>query len=124
MGAFPHLHLSFPNHMHDLDAGQNDARTPKILEALHRFHDAFDGPAILLDNVVQVLALPNLDRCFPLRIDRLKGRQIRAAFVHRHSFRCTVLVDRLLKVPLRGSLVPVGSKQKIDRIAVLVHRPI
>jgi hypothetical protein len=36
--------------------------------------------------------LPNLDRCFPLGIDRLKGRQIRAAFVHRHSFRRAVLV--------------------------------
>jgi hypothetical protein len=51
-------------------------RAPKILEAHHRFRDPCDGPVILLHNVVQGLALPNLDRCFPLGIDRLKGRQI------------------------------------------------
>jgi hypothetical protein len=34
--------------MHDLDAGQNDARAPKILEAQHRFRDPFDGPVILV----------------------------------------------------------------------------
>ena len=71
MGAFFNLHLSFPNHMHDLDAGQSDARAPKTLETQHRFRDAFDGPVILFDNVVQVLALPDLDRCFLLGIDRL-----------------------------------------------------
>jgi hypothetical protein len=62
------------------------------------------APVILFHNVVQVLALPNLDRCFPLGIDRLKGRQIRAAFVHRHSFRRAVLVDRFLKIPLESVL--------------------
>jgi hypothetical protein len=46
---------------------------------------------ILLDNVVQVLALLNPDRCFPPGIDRLKGRQIRAAFINRHSSRSVVL---------------------------------
>ena len=47
-------HLSLADHVRDLDAGQDDARTPEILEPHHRFDNAFDGPVILLDNVVQV----------------------------------------------------------------------
>jgi hypothetical protein len=48
--------------MHRLNAGQDDACTPEILESHHRFDDAFDGTVILLDDVVQVFVLPDLDR--------------------------------------------------------------
>jgi hypothetical protein len=37
------LHLPFANHVHHLDAGQNDARTPETLEAHHRLDDAFEA---------------------------------------------------------------------------------
>ncbi|MBB5448174.1 hypothetical protein HDG38_006821 [Paraburkholderia sp. WSM4177] len=49
------LHLRFANHVHHLDAGQNDARTPETLEAHDRLDDTFDGAVILLDDVVQIL---------------------------------------------------------------------
>jgi hypothetical protein len=49
------FHLSFPDHMHHFDAGQDDAGATKILEAQHRSGDAFDGPMVLLDHVIQVL---------------------------------------------------------------------
>jgi hypothetical protein len=47
--------LPLANHVHDFDAGENDACTPEILEAHHRLDDAFDGAVILLDDVIQVL---------------------------------------------------------------------
>jgi hypothetical protein len=53
-------HLPFADNMHDLDPGQHDERTPKILEFPHRFDDAFDGAVVLLDGVVQILALLDL----------------------------------------------------------------
>ena len=81
-GAF---HLPLADHMHDFNARKDDARAPEIIEAHHRPDDAFDGAVVLLGNIVQVLALPDRDRRFPPNIDRLKGRQIRAAFIYRDS---------------------------------------
>ena len=55
--------------MHDFDACQDDAGATKILEAHHRLDDAFDATVILLDDVVQVLALSDLDWCWPIRVE-------------------------------------------------------
>jgi hypothetical protein len=49
------FHLSFLDHVHQLDATQNDARAVEILEPEHRPGSAFDGPMVLLDDVVQIL---------------------------------------------------------------------
>jgi hypothetical protein len=54
-------HLPFADHEHKLDAAQNDSRTTKVLEALEWARDALDCTVISLDDVVQVLALPNHD---------------------------------------------------------------
>ena len=53
--------LAFVDHVHDLDAGDEDARATKELEPEHGSHDAFDCPVILLDDVVEVLRLAQLD---------------------------------------------------------------
>ena len=63
MRALFHPHLPFADHMHQIDAGQDHACAPEIFEAQHRLDDPFDGPMILLDDVVQVLILSDLDRC-------------------------------------------------------------
>jgi len=55
MGSILGFHLPLPDHMHYFDAGQDDAGATKILEAQHRSGDAFDGPMVLLDHVIQVL---------------------------------------------------------------------
>jgi hypothetical protein len=41
-------HLPFGDHMHDLDATQNDTRAAEVLEPEHRSDDAFDGPMVLV----------------------------------------------------------------------------
>jgi hypothetical protein len=40
----PTFHLSFLNHVHQLDATQHNARAVKILEPQRRPGDAIDGP--------------------------------------------------------------------------------
>ncbi len=42
------FHLSFPDHMHKLDAGEKNAGAAKILEAEHRSGSTFDGTVVLL----------------------------------------------------------------------------
>jgi hypothetical protein len=42
---------------------------------------------VLLDDVVQVLDLPDLDGRFPFSVEGLEGGQISAAFVHGNSLR-------------------------------------
>jgi hypothetical protein len=47
-----------------------DARATKVFEALYWARDALDRSVILLDDVVQVLALPNHDFGAMFSIDR------------------------------------------------------
>jgi hypothetical protein len=42
------LHLPFANHVHQLDAGQNNARAPETPEPHHRLDNAFDGSMVLV----------------------------------------------------------------------------
>lgn len=51
-----------------------------------RATNALDGAVVLLDDIVQVFVLPDLDRRWPLSVERFKGRQISAALVHRDRF--------------------------------------
>ena len=61
-------HLPFADHVHKLDATQNDSRTTKVLEALYRARDALDRAMVLLDNVVEDLhcRITTLVPCFLL----------------------------------------------------------
>lgn len=54
------LHLTLGDHVHELDAAQQDLGATKILEAEHRPRASLDRPMILLDNIVQILVLANL----------------------------------------------------------------
>jgi hypothetical protein len=49
------LHLPFLDHVHQLDATQDDARTVEVLEPEHWPGSTFNGPMVLLDDVVQIL---------------------------------------------------------------------
>jgi len=68
------LHLPFLDHVHDFDAAQNDTRAVEVFEPQHRSSSTFDGPMVLLDDVVQILGLTDLDGCLALRIHRMQCR--------------------------------------------------
>src|SRR6185437_16869616 len=87
------FHLPFLDHVHQFDATQNDVRAVEILEPEHRSDPAFDGPMVLLDDVVQILDLTNLDGRLALGIHRVKRSQIGAAFVDGYRLGRAVLTD-------------------------------
>jgi hypothetical protein len=67
--------------VHQFDTGQKDALAVEVLEAEHRPGSAFDGPMVLLDDVIQILSLSNLDGYLTIVVDRVDGSQIGAALV-------------------------------------------
>ncbi len=46
------VHLTFANHVHDLDSTKDDARAAKTLKAHHGPSATFDRAVILFDKVV------------------------------------------------------------------------
>jgi len=91
------------DHMQDLDTTQNDTRAAEVLEAEHWSDDAFDGPMVLLNDVVQILELTNLDRCVAFGVHSVQRGQIGSAFVDCRRLGCAVLLDRFFEIT-RGSL--------------------
>ena len=51
------VELRLLDHKHGLDTGDECPCAAKRLEAEHRPHDAFDGPMVLFDDVVEILRL-------------------------------------------------------------------
>lgn len=89
------FHLTLGDHVHELNAAQQNAGTTKILEAEHGPSASLDGSVILLDNVIQILVLANLNRCLPLRVECVQRSQVRTAYINCHRLWRAVLVDGL-----------------------------
>lgn len=103
--------------MHGFDATDKDARATEIFEPEHRSCSSFDGPMVLRNDVVQVLALADLDRRLALRIHDMQGRKIGTALIDGDRLWNTVLADRLLEETPGGSLVTMGPPQEVDGVA-------
>ena len=54
--------------MFEFDAAKDRGRPSERFEAGHRPHDAFDRAVILLDNVAEIVDLPNRDRYGAFRV--------------------------------------------------------
>ena len=73
--------LPFFNHVNRLNTGQQNARTTKSLEAEHGPDDALDGSMVLLDDVVQILYLPQFYRRTGIFLNGMDGSGIGATLV-------------------------------------------
>jgi hypothetical protein len=113
------FHLSVGDHVRHLDAAQQDAGTPEILEPKHGAGTPFDRPMVLLDEVVEIFGLADPDRRFTIGIDRFECSEIGTAFVDRYGLGDAVLSERFLKVTPGCDLVPMGAQQEVDGFAVL-----
>jgi hypothetical protein len=114
--------------MGKLDAGQRNRCTPERLETSHRGASAFDRPVILLNEVIEVLATPHLN-ILPLRIltpQKPKGQVALLQTIERYLARPPRQTprQRFAEEYLCGGDTAIGAKQKINRFAVLVDRPI
>lgn len=90
------VHLPLLDHVHGLDSGDEDSSTPKGLESEHGSGDPFDGPMILLNDVVQVFGLAHYDVNTDIPLDAFNGGRISAALVDGDLFRRVVQVDGTL----------------------------
>jgi len=57
------LQLTFADHVHELNSSEGHGSRPEGLEPHHRSHLAFDRSMVLLNDVVEVLNLPELNLC-------------------------------------------------------------
>ncbi|CAB3774743.1 hypothetical protein LMG29542_08121 [Paraburkholderia humisilvae] len=96
--------------MHDLDAGQDDASTPEILETHHWFDDAFDGAVILLHDAIRYLFWRTL-----IGVERSALSASSAARLA--PLLSTVIVSGS---PFCSIAFSMGAQQEIHRVARLV----
>ena len=84
--------LSLAERMHDLDAAQGPPRRGESLEAQHRPGAAFDESVVLLDDVVQILALAKIRTRSDesLVSDGLERDRVGGVLVHGHHARGVV----------------------------------
>ena len=75
---------------------------------------------ILLDDVVEVLHLPNNDRSSAAGIDLINRCLVGAALVHGDLLGYIVGLHGFVKKAHGRCLVALGGKKKVDRLAFLV----
>ena len=109
IGSVSALHLSFRDHVQNLNAGQKDPGTAKSLEPQHGPRSSLDRPMVLFDQVIEIFGLADLDGRFTIGIDLFERGEIGAAFVDGHRLGHAILGDRFLKVTPGCSLVPMGA---------------
>jgi hypothetical protein len=110
--------------VHGLDAGDDLDGRPEGLEPHHRPSSPLDGSVILLDDVVQVLALPKLDVRAAVGHQCAHGGRIGAALVDGDLLGHIVQVDRALEEAARSGHVTVGGQEEVHRLAELVDRAV
>jgi hypothetical protein len=125
--------LLFTHHMDQLDTTQDHAGTVSGLEAEHRSHAAFDGAVILLDAVIEILALPDLDRLQlaprsvlkpALGTTRQNGFPIRLAAVDDDPLGLAMPLERFAQKPFGSSEIAPLAEPELNRVAVAVDRPV
>ena len=79
---------------------------------------------ILLDDVVEILHLPNNDRSSAAGIDLINRRLVGAALVDGDLLGYIVGLHDFFKEPQGCGLVALGGQKKVDRLALLVYSAI
>src|ERR1700722_17875968 len=120
--------LPLPDHRHRFETWQCSSGGSEPAEAEPRSDQTLDAPMILLDNIIQILALPETRTAPELAVSlHLRDRPwIGGVLVDREGARIdgARLRERLAEEPLRGSRIAPCSQQEVDRLPAAVHRPI
>ena len=72
------VHLPLADHVHGLDTCDQDSGAPKRLEPERRSSDSFDGPVILLHDIVQVFVLAHNEVDTDVSLDTFDGQRVDA----------------------------------------------
>ena len=110
--------------MHDFNSSEDDTCTSEIFESEHRPRSSFDRSMILLNDVVEILALSdhNLRAILPIVI--LKSGFICAALIDVGDPRKEIVLDRAREEPARSATITFGGEQEIHGVALLIYRTI
>ncbi len=93
----------------------------EVLESEHRLGDSLDQPVILLDNVVQILALPNGNPSVFIDIVLSDRSRVCSALVNVDQAWFAIISDGLSQIPQGRLLVTLGGQQEVDRFTVAIH---
>jgi hypothetical protein len=117
-----------PDHCHHLVASQRPSGGSQTAEAKPWSRQPFDPAVILLDDVVQVFALPQPREApeFARSLHVRRGTRIGRVPVHCDRVRVDGmrLGQRLATEPLRRSGIPPRRQQEVDRLAQTIDRAI
>ena len=109
--------------MHEFDAGNRRRSSPKLLKAEHRTKSQLDRSVILLDQIIEVFGRPDLALiAIEMFAESLFGRAMRSLVtVERDLMRQSTLASESSPEKcLGGRDIPLGAKQKIDCLALVV----
>jgi hypothetical protein len=108
--------------MHQFNATQSATDRVEGFEAEHRSNHALDGPMVLLDKIIQVLALADLDFVAAFFLECIESRGIGAgaALIDGHFDWKAVLAHGFPEKAQSGLFVAVGSEQEVDGLTLLV----
>lgn len=104
--------MPFSYHVEQFYTRQKRLRPSKRFKTCPQLYPPFDITMILLNQVIQILALPDGNGFFlrVVGIERGQIRSIRAAFIYRHRFRFAVVMDGFAKEVQRCCRIPSGGK--------------
>ncbi len=114
--------MAFAEHVDKLNAAERDPRGPERFEAEHRAGTPLDVAMVLLDDVVEVLASPNLDvRSVVGVVASLDACLVGAALVDVDERRQAVLADGLLQEAACSIAISASGQEEVDGVAARVH---
>ncbi|EIC82179.1 hypothetical protein SPM24T3_23137 [Serratia sp. M24T3] len=112
--------------MNSLNTGQNRLCPSERFESRHQFYPAFDIPVALLNQVVQILVLPDRDSFlfFLTGIGRSQRRCIGATLIDSHHFGLAMMSDGLAEETQGSGGIPLSCQQKIDGLPCGINCPV
>ena len=110
--------------MHGFDTANDDASAAKGLESQHGPCDPFNGPMVLVDDVVEILRLAHQDGKTTVGLDADDGGLVGPAFVDRDFLRHVVQADSPFEECAGRGIIALGTQQKINGSAILVFCPL
>src|SRR3954468_2535427 len=121
-------HLSLGQHRHCLDAGQRPLRRPEALKAEHGPGQALDPAVVLLDPVIEPAPAPVPGEApqlaLLLHLAQRAGIALEAIGHNLARVAGVLPAEGTLEKALGCLLVPLGTEQKVDRLAGAVDGPV
>ena len=104
------VHLPLLDHVHGLNADDDNSRATKRLESQHRLCHYFDGSMVLLHDVVQVFVLAHQDVDVGVGLDTFNRCGVGTALVDGDLLRRILQVDGALQKATGRDPFPLGGQ--------------